>query len=199
MNSSSTAGTPPKPNVVGRKPVPSRPQALTHLCPHCGTGVEALPLASPPESTSSASPSTPAQTSSTTEDAAQKQLRIEQLQMEVDRLAGKASAASDKLADYEDEIRSLRAQTQQHPSSSLLTPGGTPPRPHTADEARSAPSGADKGAGGARQGERKEAGETGEGDAEGGTSARAAGQCPGAAQSRLSRRRLAASSLLKNY
>lgn len=57
-------------------------------CPHCGTEV---PVPDPDES----------------------QKRISDLQAQVKLLNAKAAAAVDRLADYEDEVKSLRARLQQ--------------------------------------------------------------------------------------
>jgi DNA repair exonuclease SbcCD ATPase subunit len=71
----------------------------TTACPSCGTRV---PIALP---SSALSPS-------------ETQTRISELEAQVRLLNGKAAAAADKLADYEDEVRFLRAvharKEQQH-------------------------------------------------------------------------------------
>ncbi|KAI9734473.1 MAG: hypothetical protein M1818_006862 [Claussenomyces sp. TS43310] len=67
--------------------------AVTSLCPNCGIGL----------------PSDHGQIAL----AAQKQ--IEDLQAQVRLLTQKATAAVDKWADYEDELRALRAQQTQKP------------------------------------------------------------------------------------
>ncbi|OJD31216.1 ribosomal protein l32 [Diplodia corticola] len=91
-------------------------------CPACGTDVPSL--------------SDPA------ENAAQ--TRIAELEHQVRMLTEKASTAADKLADYEDELRHLRAlqakATAPAESSSVLhaspgTPSGDGKRPHTANPA----------------------------------------------------------------
>lgn len=94
---------------------PSLP--TTTACPSCGTHVPiAFPAALSPTETQS---------------------RIFELESQVRLLNGKAAAAADKLADYEDEVRFLRAvhtrkeQQQQQPSasrdaSSSYRPGSPP-------------------------------------------------------------------------
>ncbi|MCJ1344078.1 hypothetical protein MMC31_002280 [Peltigera leucophlebia] len=58
------------------------------------------------------------------------QRRISELETQVKILTGKATAAVDKLADYEDELRLLKSSSQQaHP----LTPPSPPSRPQTAN------------------------------------------------------------------
>lgn len=109
---------------------PSLP--TTTACPSCGTHV---PIFFPAASVSALSPT-------------ETQSRILELEAQVRLLNGKAAAAADKLADYEDEVRFLRAvharkeQQQQHNASSRDTsssyPPGSPPdgaerpRPQTA-------------------------------------------------------------------
>jgi GDP/GTP exchange factor Sec2p len=65
----------------------------TTACPSCGTHV---PIAFPAASVASLSPT-------------ETQARIIELESQVGLLNGKAAAAADKLADYEDEVRFLRA------------------------------------------------------------------------------------------
>ncbi|KAB2581111.1 hypothetical protein DIS24_g9706 [Lasiodiplodia hormozganensis] len=91
-------------------------------CPACGTNVPSL--------------------SESSENAAQR--RIVELENQVRMLTEKASTAVDKLADYEDELRHLRAlQVKAAEASSVLnsspaTPSGDGNRPHTANPAGSA-------------------------------------------------------------
>jgi DNA repair exonuclease SbcCD ATPase subunit len=98
----------------------------TTACPSCGTRV---PIALP---SSALSPS-------------ETQTRISELEAQVRLLNGKAAAAADKLADYEDEVRFLRAvharkeqqQQQQSRDASSSTSShrpGSPPDGSAASE-----------------------------------------------------------------
>src|SRR5271163_4225798 len=84
---------PPSPPAEHSHPHP------TTSCPSCGTAVPiALPL-SPSEA----------------------QSRISELESQVRLVNNKAAAAADKLADYEDEVRFLRAQ-QSRSASGVTSP-----------------------------------------------------------------------------
>ncbi|KAH7063640.1 hypothetical protein B0J12DRAFT_175935 [Macrophomina phaseolina] len=106
-------------------PPPQLPTTASSSCPACGTAVPHL--------------------SELTEDAAQQ--RIVELENQVRMLTEKASTAVDKLADYEDELRHLRALQAKakvaavNPSATLnnaaATPAGDDNRPRTANPAGS--------------------------------------------------------------
>ena len=101
------------------------PTLPTTACPSCGTHV---PIAFPSYNLS------PTETKS----------RISELESQVRLLNGKAAAAADKLADYEDEVRFLRAvharkeqqqrQSRDTSSSSSQRPGSPPPDGATGPE-----------------------------------------------------------------
>ncbi|MCJ1267526.1 hypothetical protein MMC22_007411 [Lobaria immixta] len=61
--------------------------------------------------------------------AADAQRRIEELEAQVKILTGKATAAVDKLADYEDELRLLKSSSSHQP----LAPPSPPVRPTSAN------------------------------------------------------------------
>ncbi|EOD49724.1 putative ribosomal protein l32 protein [Neofusicoccum parvum UCRNP2] len=102
---------------------PPQLSTTSSSCPACGTAAPRL--------------------SDFSEDAAQS--RIVELENQVRLLTEKASTAVDKLADYEDELRHLRAlqanRTAAEPSAALHTAAATPSgdgnRPHTANPAGS--------------------------------------------------------------
>jgi DNA repair exonuclease SbcCD ATPase subunit len=103
------------------------PVLPTTSCPNCGTHV---PIAFPSHALS------PTET----------QTRISELEAQVRLLNGKAAAAADKLADYEDEVRFLRAvharkeqqqQQQQQQNGSARDLSGSYKRPGSPPEAGS--------------------------------------------------------------
>ncbi|KAI9831316.1 MAG: hypothetical protein M1819_005090 [Sarea resinae] len=61
------------------------------------------------------------------------QRRIEELEAQVRILTGKASAAVDKLADYEDQLRQLKSAQPATESRSQNLTSADPPRPATAN------------------------------------------------------------------
>ncbi|ETN45183.1 uncharacterized protein HMPREF1541_10060 [Cyphellophora europaea CBS 101466] len=90
QTSSPPRSQPPSP-AISRKPLPAAPShshSTSTSCPSCGHAFA----------------------SSAAEDA---QRMINDLQAQVKLLNSKAAAAVDKLADYEDEVRALRAERQQ--------------------------------------------------------------------------------------
>ncbi|CAE7022822.1 hypothetical protein P3342_005113 [Pyrenophora teres f. teres] len=94
--------------------VPSKDHIHTHSCPACGTGLDMAELA----------------------DARQ---RIEELEAQMERLKEKATAAVDRCADYEDQIRSLKSSHSDSPNKQPHRPSidYDPPRPGTANSTKS--------------------------------------------------------------
>ncbi|EDU48395.1 Sec2p domain containing protein [Pyrenophora tritici-repentis] len=104
--------------AVGLSPpapaVPSKDHIHTHSCPACGTSIDMAELA----------------------DARQ---RIEELEAQMERLKEKATAAVDRCADYEDQIRSLKSSQSDSPNKNPHRPSidYDPPRPSTANSTKS--------------------------------------------------------------
>lgn len=112
---------------------PSLP--TTTACPSCGTHV---PISFPAASVSSLSPT-------------ETQPRILELEAQVRLLNGKAAAAADKLADYEDEVRFLRAvharkeqQQQQQYNTSSRDPSSSSTNSSTSYRPGSPPDGPER-------------------------------------------------------
>ncbi|KAI9795747.1 MAG: hypothetical protein M1833_006840 [Piccolia ochrophora] len=126
-------------------PVPAR--SSTHSCPNCGVH---LPSPSPsPLSRTHSSPPNGAGDTTATDTPQDAQRRIAELEAQVKILTGKATAAVDKLADYEDELRRLKTTpstagptssptTTVHPPSPSTSP--VPPPPLSAAAAAPSPS-----------------------------------------------------------